>query len=78
MGLKDRFSPDCETVEPSVIVPENPLRLVRVIVLLLEDTPRITPTDTGLEVMLKPGMVTATETVVVFVDEPLAPLTVTV
>ena len=38
-GLKDRFSPDWDTVEPSVIVPENPLRLVRVIVLLLDEEP---------------------------------------
>jgi len=38
-GLKERFSPAWETVEVSVIVPENPLRLVRVIVLLLDEEP---------------------------------------
>lgn len=39
VGLKERFSPAWETVEPNVIVPENPLRLVRVIVLLLDEEP---------------------------------------
>ena len=38
-GLKERFSPAWETVDVSVIVPENPLRLVTVIVLLLDEEP---------------------------------------
>ena len=76
-GLNVTVGPGCETDPVSVRVPLNPLRLVRVTV-TVEVDPGVRLKVERLVPMLKSGIVTVMLTVVVFVVEPLAPLTVTV
>jgi hypothetical protein len=61
-GLKDMPGPEGDTVPVSVIVPENPLRLLRVIVVVPVD-PEAMFTELGLGLMLKSGTLIVTETV---------------
>ena len=76
-GLNVTVGPGCETEPVNINVPLNPLRLVRVTV-TVEVDPCVTLKVVRLVPMLKSGTVTVTLTVVAFVVEPLAPLTVTV
>ncbi len=54
------------------------MRLVNVMMVVFDAEPAITLREDGLELMLKAGMMTVAITVVMFVVELLAPLTVTV
>jgi hypothetical protein len=79
VGLSDRLSPVADADAESATVPAKLLRLARVIIEVEED-PAFMLIEDGLAPMLKSAELTeliVTETVVLWLSEPLAPVIVT-
>ena len=77
-GLRNTLEPDpgTTTVE-SVTVPENPLRLPRLIVEVAEEPDWTVRADALVEMLKSGARVTLTRMMTVWTSDPLAPVTVT-
>ena len=77
-GLRDTVEPDAGTTTvESVTVPENPLRLPRLIVAVAEEPDWTVRADALVERLKSGASVTLTRMMTVWTSDPVVPVTVT-